>query len=283
MGSSRSAGCTREIHVLPSNRHRHERFDQAVAGRLASSFAGSRRKRTKDRGRGPARIRWIRQPQTVVERHRYRVEIEDLLAAGWAARTLNVLLGRLHSDYVPVAERTLRWHREHRLPKTRLRPMEAYERMLRDDQVLLDTVREKAALVVLQKARLSRAVALEEQMSGVVLPQVGYEMDRLAKLLESYERSLERVGLLPKEPPGPAVAVSQTVNVREALQAQLADMPAELREQVGRWLEQERLARLEAEIAPIEARVRNVPAPIYDDGDPYPAKTQLESEEESDD
>jgi len=247
-------------------------------GRQAAS-QDQKRKTTKNRGRGPARIRWIRHPKTVIERHRYRVEIEDLLAAGWAPRTLNVLLGRLHGDYVPVPERTLRWHREHRLPKTRLRPLEAYERMLRDDQVLLDTVREKAALVVLQKARLSRALALEEQMPGVVLPQVGYEMDRLMRLLESYERSLERVGLLPKEPPGPAVAVSQTVNVREALQAQLADMPAELREQVRRWLEQERLARLEAEIAPIEARVRNVPAPIYDDGDPDPATTQLESEE----
>ena len=222
-------------------------------------------------------------PRPVVERHRYRVEIEDLLAAGWAPRTLNVLLGRLHSDYVPAAERTLRWHREHRLPKTRLRPVEAYERMLRDDQVLLDTVREKAALVALQKARLSRALALEEQMAGVVLPQIGYELDRLIKLLEAYERSVEMVGLLPKALPAETVAAPSTVNVIELVRAEMSYLPPEPREQLERLLHQARYARIEAEIAPIEARVRNVPAPIYDDGDPDPAKTQLESEEESDD
>ncbi|HLJ58846.1 MAG TPA: hypothetical protein VKZ50_03855 [bacterium] len=252
-------------------------------GRRQTASQDHKGKTAGERVRGPARIRWIRHPKTVVERHQYRQGIEDLLAAGWAPRTLNTILGRLHSDYVPVPDRTLRWHREYRLPKTRFRPAEAYERMLRDDQVLLDTVREKAALVVLQKARLSRTLVLEERLPGIVLPQVGHEMDRLVKLVESYERSLEVVGLLPNESRGPTVTVSQTVNVHEVVEAQLAGMPAELREQLGRWLERARLARVEARLKPIEARVRNVPAPIDEDGDPDRGTRLLEAQEEESD
>jgi hypothetical protein len=88
------------------------------------------------------------------------------------------MLSRLHPDYEPVAVRTLNWYRRERIRLEMMRPLEEYQRRLRDEHVLMDPIRERAALILLQEARVQKAINLEQQLEGVVLPAVGQEIER---------------------------------------------------------------------------------------------------------
>jgi hypothetical protein len=206
-----------------------------------------------------------------VQQHRYRQEIEDLLAAGWTPRNLNAFMRRQHADYEPVADRTLRRYRD-RFIAGRVRQVAKYEKMLDDEHVLLDTIRMKAGVLLFQQLRLDRAIEMEEKLGGMVLDQVGKEAERLVRMAESYEQSLQMLGVLPRDPGtlGPAVNVTQQ-NLVVAISQQLDEqidrlierIPPELRPQLGRQLEAERTAEAEERIKALEAEVRaRAPAPI---------------------
>jgi len=92
-------------------------------------------------------------PEPLIDRHAYHDEILEFLAAGWSAPTLNAMLGRLHHDYTPVPVRTLYRYKARLNPKVR-RPLEEYQSRLRDDHVLIDTIRERAALILVQQAQV---------------------------------------------------------------------------------------------------------------------------------
>jgi hypothetical protein len=57
-------------------------------------------------------------------------------------------------------------------------------------------VRGKAELIIVQQAHVTKAPALEHQRTGVILPIAGAEIERLSRLWEAYEDSLERIGFV---------------------------------------------------------------------------------------
>lgn len=106
-----------------------------------------------------------------------------------------------------------------------------------------------------------------------MLEQAGKEMDRLMRLAESYEQSLQLLGVLPRDPgtlaPGGVhvtqqnVTVLATKQIEEEINRLVERIPAELRPQLAQQLEAQRLVEAEKRIKPIEAMVRErAPAPI---------------------
>jgi len=107
----------------------------------------------------------------------------------------------LHHDYTPVPNRTLYWYRKERLADKTRRPLEAYQRQLEDDRVLIDTVRERAALILAQQARVQQALDAEARpMFGLVAAAPGVteaasrEIERLARLYDRYDDALYKLG-----------------------------------------------------------------------------------------
>lgn len=190
----------------------------------------------------------------------------ELLAAGWSTRSINQMLGRMFPDYEPVPKNTLNDYRRQRIRADMMRPLEEYQRRLRDEHVLMDPVRERAALIVLQEARVQRALDLEEKLEGVVLPSVGQEIDRLANLWDRYEQALGRIGMV-RGPDGHvtvnAPAVQQQVNVYEILTEQVAVRDPVDREQLAGALDRVRQAQARARLQEVEARVRTSLPPGY--------------------
>ncbi len=139
-----------------------------------------------------------------------------------------------------------------------MRPLEEFQRRLRDEHVLMDPIRERAALIVLQEGRVQKAIRLEQQLEGVVLPAVRAEIEALARLWDGYEAALERLGLgrRPDSQLAAAPAVQQTVNIYEILADQVAILPPEQRQQLADVLDNIRETRARARMAEVEARVR---------------------------
>lgn len=202
----------------------------------------------------------------MVERHLYRQEIEELLAARWAPRNINMFLARQHTDYAPVPERTLRRYRAKRLAG-RMRQAAQYEKLLEDDHVLLDTIRMKAGLVLFQQQRLDRAIEMEEQLGGIVLDQVGKEAERLVRMLDSYEQSLQLHGVLPRDSRTLAsggvhvaqqnVTVLVTKQIVEEVDRLVERIPEEVRAPLGSALQVQRLAESDERIKKIETEVQS--------------------------
>ncbi len=200
----------------------------------------------------------------LVETHKYRDEIIELLAAGWTPRSLNQMLGRMFSDYEPVQPRTLNRYRRDCIKADQMRPLEEYERRLRDEHVLLDPIRLLAAEIIVQQGRVQKALDLEKQLGGVVLPAVGAEIDRLARLADEYQVALERLGIMKRQEPEFAASptASQTVNVYQVLADQVSILAPEDRQQLADLLDRVRLARAQARIAEVDARVQaSLPKP----------------------
>lgn len=196
--------------------------------------------------------------ETIIDRHPYREQIEAALLAGWSPRNIDQWLRRLYPDYQPVNTETLKWYRRERL-KGRMRPLEAFERKLEDEHLLLDPIREIVILIALQKARVQKAIDLEERLEGVVLPVVGAEIERLAKFSAQYVEVMRDIGYLDKvAPPSeaqPLAGVTVNVNIQEVLAQQVNEMPPELRREFAALLEKARVARMEARIAAVDERV----------------------------
>lgn len=134
-------------------------------------------------------------------------------------------------------------------------------------------VRMKAGLILFQQQRLDRAIEMEDQLGGVVLDQVGKGIERLAKLADSYEQSLQLLGVLPRDPgtlvPGALKLTQHNVTVfvakqiNEEVSRLVERIPEELRAPLGHALEAARLAESNDRLKEIEARVRSrAPAPI---------------------
>jgi hypothetical protein len=167
-------------------------------------------------------------PALVVAAHRHREEIETLLCAGWSARMVNQHLGRVYPDYVPVPERTLQWHRKTQL-QGRLRPTEEWERQLQEEHMLLDSFRTRAALIVVQKARLQKVLDQEEQRAGVS-PGAGREIDRLARLLDAYDAAADKYGI------GRGAARNE-MTLEQYLHQEIETLPTEVRYELAAVLE----------------------------------------------
>jgi hypothetical protein len=191
----------------------------------------------------------------IVGHHPYREQIEELLCAGWSTRTLNQRLSAVFPDYVPVSPWALNRYRRTRL-QHRLRPMEEYERRLRDEHVLLDPIRSRAALIILQQARVAKAIQLEDQLTGVVLSIAGTEISRLAGLWDHYEASLERMGFVRHEGGEVVINAPTQIKVIDELEKQMAEFPDHLRAQFADALRHAREARAKARMGEVEERVR---------------------------
>ena len=110
--------------------------------------------------------------------------------------------------YAEIPNRTLQQYRRDHLDDKTMRPLEKYERQLRDEHVLVDTVRMRSAALLCQQGQVQRAIdaqtALEAQATAeqqgkpvlVVSPTVGAELERLVRLADSYDQALYRLGLL---------------------------------------------------------------------------------------
>lgn len=105
---------------------------------------------------------------------------------------------------MPIANRTLhRYKREHLADKVR-RPLEAYQRRLEEEHVLIDTVRERAALILAQQARVQKALDLKARPAGglahgapgIVTEAAGREIDRLTRLYDGYDEAVYKLGLV---------------------------------------------------------------------------------------
>ena len=98
------------------------------------------------------------------------------------------------------------------------------------------------------------------------MEQMGREMERLIRMAESYEQSLQLLGALPRDPgtlaPGSVNMTQQNVTVLVAQQIEgeidrlIERVSPELRPQLGQQLEARRLAEVEERIKPLEAEVR---------------------------
>ncbi len=194
--------------------------------------------------------------RTVVELHKYRADIEELLIMGWTPTNLNRFLGRLHRDYEPVSRATLFRYKKDRLAQ-RVRPPHDYEQALEEGHSLIDTVRERAALIVLQKARVNKAVNKEKTFDSVMR---GFreEIETLARLLVDYDTCLEKHGLLTRAGPVMIGGPNSTVNVQmgDVLAQQIDDLPPELRARVAEVIERIRDERLKKEVEEGEAEMR---------------------------
>jgi len=202
-----------------------------------------------------------------IESHRYRDDIEALLVAGWSPRNINDHLGRIYPDYSPVHEKALqRWRHEH-LKGVRL-PLEKYEEQLRDEHVFLDTMRGRSAVIAIQKARLQRFLDAEVDMSasaearGDAALATGFEITRLARLFDSYDKAAVAYGL------GRSVQRQHAMSVEEYIQAEMASLPVEVRVRLADMLRELREERMKAELAEVdEERRRMLPPPESADGE----------------
>src|SRR5690242_16339533 len=110
----------------------------------------------------------------------------------------------------------------------------------------------KAGLVLFQQQRLDRTIDMESQLGGVILDQVGKEAERLVRMLDSYEQSLQLLGVLPRDPGTLAsgainltqqnFVVTVTRQVNEEVGRLIEQIPEELRGPLGSALEKQRLA-----------------------------------------
>jgi hypothetical protein len=210
--------------------------------------------------------------RSVMSTHRFAKEIEVLLCAGWAPQSINQRLRILFPDYTPVSERVMERWRRVKL-SDRLRPLVKFERELRDEHVLLDTVRGRAALIMLQRERVQRAVDFEQTMGGMVLQATRQEIETLGKLLEQYENALEMTGWVGRSsvaiqvmPPG-----QPPVDVESVIREQLEQMPEEARALMVQALEAARKARLRERVKEAEAKIAaSLPAPAPKDASEIP-------------
>jgi len=144
-------------------------------------------------------------PDPLIERHPYFPEICEFLTSGWSAAALNAALSRLHSDNVPVPTRSLYRYKKEHLKEKMSRPLDQYHRVLEEDRVLLDTIRERAALVLVQWAQVQRALDRQKQLDvaasdderPVVSPIVRQEAEALVRICDSYDEAMVSLGLAP--------------------------------------------------------------------------------------
>ena len=75
---------------------------------------------------------------------------------------------------------------------------------LEDDHVLIDTIRERAALILVQQARVQKALDLKARPAGglahgapgIVTEAAGREIDRLTRLYDGYDEAVYKLGLV---------------------------------------------------------------------------------------
>lgn len=191
-------------------------------------------------------------------------------AAGWSAASTNAALKRLCPGYVEIPNRTLQQYRRDHLDEKTMRPLEKYERQLRDEHVLVDTVRMRSAALLVQQAQVQKAIeaqaALEAQATQaagvkvVVSPSVGNELERLVRLSDSYDAALYRLGLLQTGQGAEVVPVGtpapqQTINVFEIINASLEGLDGPMREKLFALLRELKAAKAAARMALTDARI----------------------------
>jgi len=119
-------------------------------------------------------------------------------------------------------------------------------------------------LVVLQQERVQKAIQLEQQVgNGVILPVVGHEIDRLARLWDDYDRACDHAGLIRPDRAALEMRVKgETVNVHVLLQQQINALPESLRRRFADVLREARELREAQEIAVVDAEVaKTLPKP----------------------
>jgi hypothetical protein len=131
-------------------------------------------------------------------------------------------------------------------------------REMRADGTILDhEYVEVVARLVEERQTHSRETRLA-QMTGIVLPVVGQEIDRLAKLWDGYEAACERIGLTPdsRKPVMVNAPALQQINVYDEITKQMADWPEEARQKFADALRIARETHVAARMAEVDARVR---------------------------
>ncbi len=210
--------------------------------------------------------------RSVMSSHKFAQEIEILLIAGWAPQSVNLRLRMLFPNYEPVSERVLeRWKRLKL--RDRLRPLMKYEEALKDEHVLIDTLRNKAALIMLQKERVQKALDLEATMGGIVMDTTRKEILTLGELLAQYEHALVEAGwvgcssvAIQVMPPG-----QPPIDVESVMREQLEQMPEEARALMVQALEAARKARLRERVREAEAKIAaSLPPPAPKGGSEIP-------------
>jgi len=200
----------------------------------------------------------------VLEGHKYRQQIEDLLIGGYTPGRVNQSLGKMYPDYIAPALKTLYDWREERL-KERVRVRKEFERVLAEEQFMTDVLQDLSVQIELQRGRVQRILDIEKEKGpGKMIAEIGFETDRLVNYLMKYREVFnEEFGSKSKAgTPVNLVVGQQVIGAKEYMEQVMAGMSEEAKQKIGDIMRQERLVREEAEVE--VARKSMLPAPTED-------------------